>query len=504
MNKPLTMMARIVIIVCTAFSVTLLTPSIAFAQIPASMMSSSGDEGGKDNGDQQSQQESVGDETDGGEADSSGAIGISDAINFDSFVDRWEQQFNQWLADFGLGDSMGAQIVMTAIILVITLIVLWVVRKLVNLLQGKLKYVAQKIHISQSKLNFLYGALYWLFAAVVIFISLVSIGVTWGLDVEKFIANDWVLEFFSQVLTAYVLIFIAAVILEVAIGLVELAFHRLGGDSASRVNTLLPIAKNTVYIVLVVMFALVGLSEMGIDVMPLLAGAGVVGFAIGFAAQTFIKDLLMGFIIILEDLIQVGDVARVGGRVGAVERITIRKVQLRDLSGSVFTVPFSEISIVENLTKEFSCAVFDIGVAYREDVDKVMELLEQIGKDMLEAENVKDEILEPLEIFGLDKFGDSAIVIKARFKTKPIQQWTVSREFNRRVKIAFDKNGIEIPFPHQTIYFGEDKEGKAPPMRISRIDALEPAANENEPRSNEKTAQSRTDKSSLPNENEVD
>ena len=189
--------------------------------------------------------------------------------------------------------------------------------------------------------------------------------------------------------------------------------------------------------------------------MPLLAGAGVLGIAVGFGAQTLVKDFLTGITVILEDLLQIGDVVQVGQRSGRVERITLRKIQLRDLEGIVHTVPFGEVSIVDNYTKEYSYYLFDVGVAYKEDTDQVIEHLKNIDEGMRESEQYQDLILEPLEILGVDQFADSAVVIKARIKTRAHDRWTIGREFKRRIKYTFDEHGIEIPFPHQTVYFGD-------------------------------------------------
>jgi small conductance mechanosensitive channel len=146
--------------------------------------------------------------------------------------------------------------------------------------------------------------------------------------------------------------------------------------------------------------------------------------------------------------------------------MSIRAVRLRDLSGSVHTVPWSDVTSVINLTKDFSFYSLDIGVAYREDVDAVIETIKQIGAELKSDAQFGRDMLEPIEVLGLDAFGDNAVVIKARLKTVPLRQWAVGREFNRRMKRRFDELGIEMPFPHRTIYFGEDKSGKAPPARV--------------------------------------
>jgi small conductance mechanosensitive channel len=163
----------------------------------------------------------------------------------------------------------------------------------------------------------------------------------------------------------------------------------------------------------------------------------------------------------------VGDVVKLGDRAGLVEAISIRTVRLRDLSGTVHTIPFSAIDTVSNLTRDFSFYVFDLGVAYREDVDEVMEVIRQVGEELRTDPEIGPVVLEPLEIFGVDAFGDNAVVIKGRIKTQPIKQWMVGRAFNHRIKKRFDERGIEIPFPHRTVYFGQDKDGTAPPLQVS-------------------------------------
>ncbi len=250
--------------------------------------------------------------------------------------------------------------------------------------------------------------------------------------------------------------------------------------SRARLETLLPVVRNALLVVLFLIAMLMVLSEMGVDIMPLMAGAGVLGIAIGFGAQTLVKELINGFIVIFEDLASVGDVVRVGDRVGMVERITIRKMQLRDLDGTVSTVPFSEINIVDNLTKDYSYYLMDIGVAYRENVDEVMACLRDVDKDLRESEDYGESILAELEILGVNEFADSAVLIRARIKTRAHDKWFVGREFNKRMKAAFDARGIEIPFPHQTLYFGEDKQGSAPPGRIRLVEEEEDSGDQRE------------------------
>ncbi len=193
------------------------------------------------------------------------------------------------------------------------------------------------------------------------------------------------------------------------------------------------------------------LKEIGIDIGPILAGAGVIGLAIGFGSQNLVRDIVSGFFIILENQIGVGDVAVINGTGGLVESIGLRTIVLRDSTGAVHVFPNGTIGTLSNLTKDWSAMVFDIGVAYRSDTDEVVQVMREVAEDLQSDDGFKDKILEPMEIMGVDAFADSAVIIKARLKTKPIQQWSVGREYRRRLKKAFDEKGIEIPFPHRTI-----------------------------------------------------
>lgn len=229
-----------------------------------------------------------------------------------------------------------------------------------------------------------------------------------------------------------------------------------GSESEKRINTLTGILKGLVKIVLLTVYMMIVLKKLGIDIGPILASAGIIGLAVGFGAQELVRDIISGFFILLENQVRTGDVAIINGTGGLVENIELRTITLRDFTGTIHIFQNGKISTLSNMTKEWSAAVFDIGVAYKEDVTRVMEIMRQVGDEMQKDEEFGAKILEPIEVLGLDKFGDSAIVIKARFKTKPIMQWGVSREYNKRLKSAFDKEGIEIPFPHTTIYWGEE------------------------------------------------
>ena len=315
-------------------------------------------------------------------------------------------------------------------------------------------------------------------AAIVIgIVAVFSILEAWGIDSFGWLTTSFGQRVTGSLITIALLVVLTIVLWELISAMIERYLSQDGGLVSARAKTLLPLLRTTLLIVLVTIVVMVSLAELGLNIGPLLAGAGVVGLAIGFGAQTLVKDIITGLFILIEDHIAVGDVVKVGTHAGVVENLSLRTIKLRDLAGVVHVVPFSEVTTLENMTKDFSRYVFEVGVAYREDTDHVVEVLKALG-DELKADPVfEPDILEPLEVLGVDKFGDNAVVIKARITTRPIRQWAVGREFNRRMKKRFDELGIEIPFPHRTIYFGEDKSGNAPPARIATNDGeRKPAA----------------------------
>jgi small conductance mechanosensitive channel len=240
-------------------------------------------------------------------------------------------------------------------------------------------------------------------------------------------------------------------------------------EQAKRTATLTHIVRNVLGIALVVVTGMLILAELGIDLKPILAAAGIGGLAIGFGAQSVVKDVISGFFLLLEDQVRVGDLVSIGGTGGLVESITLRTIVLCDLAGNVHIIPHGSVDRVTNMTKDFSRYVFDVGVAYREDTDEVTAVLRQVGDELRQDPAFAADILEPLEILGVDTLADSAVIIKCRITTKPIQQWRVGREMNRRIKKAFNARGIEIPFPHQTLYWGVGKDGTAPPLRVASL-----------------------------------
>lgn len=226
-------------------------------------------------------------------------------------------------------------------------------------------------------------------------------------------------------------------------------------ESRKRANTIMLLSRQALILVIWIIAGLMVLKELGIEIGPILAGAGVLGLAIGFGAQSLVKDFIAGFFLVLENQVRVGDVAHVNGEWGIVEQINFRTLVLRNLSGEVHIFPNGSITTLSNLTNDWSAYVFEIGVAYKENTDHVVEVINQAGYELRADPQFSHLIIEALEIFGVDQFADSAVIIKGRIKTKPMRQWEVGREFLRRVKLAFDAAGIEIPFPHRTVYFGK-------------------------------------------------
>lgn len=227
-------------------------------------------------------------------------------------------------------------------------------------------------------------------------------------------------------------------------------------EAVKRIDTLVNILHAVLKVVLWGIFLMVALQKFGFNIGPILASAGIVGLAVGFGAQELVRDFISGFFMILENQVRTGDVAIINGSSGLVEKIELRTITLRDFSGVTHVFQNGKINTISNMTKDWSAQVFDIGVAYKEDVVKVMDIMKKVGDELKDDPKFGQDILEPIEIFGLDKFADSALIIKARLKTRPIQQWSVGREYRRRLKEAFDAENIEIPFPHTTVYWGEE------------------------------------------------
>jgi small conductance mechanosensitive channel len=308
------------------------------------------------------------------------------------------------------------------------------------------------------------------FRAVLIIIALGVIAQIWGIPVSTLVASKTGSLIILRAIAILITLGVVTAIIGTSDYLKDYFLKSKRGKKKKEITqkrkTLLPMINTTVKIAAGFIGGIVILDRLGVNTTPILAGAGIVGLAVGFGSQTLVKDLINGLFILFEESVRVGDYADLGKNEGIVEAVGLRTIKLRDVRGNVHVVPNSSIDTVTNMSKEFSRTVIDIGVAYREDVDEVMDILREIGEEMQNDPEYGKNILEPIEIFGLHKFDDSAIVVRARLTTKPLKQWGLKREFNRRVKRVFDERGIEIPFPHRTLYMGEPKQGPAPPLQV--------------------------------------
>lgn len=281
-------------------------------------------------------------------------------------------------------------------------------------------------------------------------------------EIQQFIAQiDW--SRWSGPTVSGLRIVLIIVVAWIAIGMLQrlvrgvrkrIASHLGGPDAARRAETLGRVVRYLIALIVSAVAVMLVLAEVGVSLAPILGAAGVVGVAVGFGAQSLVKDYFTGFFILFEDQIRTGDVVNVAGIGGLVEDITLRHVRLRDYDGNVHFVPNGLITTVTNMSRLFAQAVMDVGVAYREDVDRVIDVMRAVGIEMRKDVVFGAKIMDDLEIAGVERLDDSAVVLRCRFKVRPLEQWNTRREFLRRVKAAFDAKGIEIPFPHMTLYAG--------------------------------------------------
>ena len=223
-------------------------------------------------------------------------------------------------------------------------------------------------------------------------------------------------------------------------------------EAVKRAETLGRVFRYMAAVAISLLAGMLVLAELGVSVAPILGAAGVVGLAVGFGAQSLVKDYFTGFFLLLENQIRQGDVVKLGEHAGLVEEVTLRYVRLRDYDGNVHYVPNGTISTVVNMSRGYAQAVVDIGVGYGEYLDRAMDVMREVGREMRADPAHADRIQGGLEIAGVDKWADSAVIIRARFRVAPLEQWTVRREFLLRLKRAFDANGIEIPFPQMRLH----------------------------------------------------
>lgn len=304
---------------------------------------------------------------------------------------------------------------------------------------------------------------WFLLRAIVAVTALMMILGVWGVDPLGWLRGE---ETSAILLRLSLIVLIVTAVDEIINIVVERILHRVQRRTSDRrraaqLATLEPLIQGLVHVVLIVLAVMTILSEIGVQIGPLLAGAGVVGIAVGFGAQTLVKDFLTGVFLLVEDIVSVGDVVRIGESSGLVEQMTLRTIRLRDFDGTLHILPYGEAQVIHNMTKTFSFYVFELQVSYAADIDQAVGIMREVGAQLRSEEPYASVILEPLEVVGVERLADSGVVLKARFKTLPREQWTVGREYNKRIKVAFDAAGIEIPFPHMKLVLPENPEDRS-------------------------------------------
>jgi moderate conductance mechanosensitive channel len=303
------------------------------------------------------------------------------------------------------------------------------------------------------------AAVFLAVAAALLLPALDVLGVGPRVGVSSQTLGEW---FFGSGLRIVVIAILAYVVVRIIAATARRLEEELARQEApdmverlKRARTLSRLVQNALTATIVVIAALMMLHELRVDITPILTSAGILGLAVGFGAQTLVKDLIAGFFLTFENQVRVGDVATINGTGGLVEAINLRTIVLRDVTGAVHVFPNGSIERLSNLTKDFSYYVIDVGVAYNDDPDEIADVLRLIGRELQGDPQFGPSILEPLEVMGVDAFGESAVTLKIRIKTLPQKQWEVGREMRRRIKKAFAAKGIEIPFRHVAVYFGE-------------------------------------------------
>lgn len=394
---------------------------------------------------------------------------LTEQLGFRGKISAMMKDYNKFLDRNDISSSRLNQSLGTVIVLAAALMLLLMGRKIsARAIRAIDKLSTQLGGIKLPRLSLYARLMQWILRVIIYGFGIYTISKIWEFnDISKFFEGSSMRGFLSSSLTTLLVVTVAVLIWE-SVGLyLAYALKQADDNNQTRTTTLLPMIRNVVMTFFGLLFALVIFSELGVNVAPLLAGAGVIGVAIGFGAQTMVKDFITGFTIVLEDVIRVGDVVTLDTCTGLVEKITLRKVQLRDFAGIVYTIPFSQISTIQNLTKNFSYYVLEVGVSYNQNTDRVIEVLKEVDADLRNDKKFGLMILEPIEISGVERFEESAVVIKARLKTQPVRQWDVGREYNRRMKIAFDKYGIEIPFPQRVVTVVNN--GTPNPIDLSKI-----------------------------------
>lgn len=329
----------------------------------------------------------------------------------------------------------------------------------------------RKLPLLEKRLNsYVPNALRILRTVIGITVIMVVLDAWGAFDLPAWYASEPGANLVGNLVSVAVILIVA---LGIWLGLASLIEHKLNpetgsGEPSARAKTLLSLFRNALAIAMVTITGMIVLSEIGINIGPLIAGAGVLGLAIGFGAQKLVQDVITGIFIQVENAMNTGDVVTVGGITGTAEKLSIRSVGIRDLSGTYHLIPFSSVDTVSNYMREYGNHVGEYGIAYHESIDEAVDQLKLAFED-LKASELGNTLLEDLTVAGVTALADSSVNIRVVIKTTPGDQWAVGRAYNRLVKLRFDEAGIEIPFPHTTLYFGEDKQGNAPAANVRVI-----------------------------------
>jgi small conductance mechanosensitive channel len=302
---------------------------------------------------------------------------------------------------------------------------------------------------------------------VVVFLALAFPALDWagigpGVGMESQDLGRWAartgLRIVALLLLAFVIVRLVAAVITRAEHDIDVGTGLDALERRKRAQTVASLARRAISAVIWTCAALMVLRELDVDITPVLAGAGILGLAIGFGAQTLVRDVITGFFLIVEDQVRVGDVAMVNGIGGLVEQINLRTIVLRDMEGAVHVIPNGEIKTLANRSKDFAYYVIDLGIEYDADVDQVIALVKDAGRDLQADPAWAPSILEPVEVLGVDAFAPSAVTLKMRIKTVPLKQWDVGRELRRRIKIQMDRAGVRLPYPQLQVHVPRERQ----------------------------------------------
>ena len=343
--------------------------------------------------------------------------------------------------------EIGTNAILSVVVVVIGAVSIWLSKRLMcyglRVMPG-LDRTERKAQMAKAL-----GLTQWLLDMAIVLVALFVVAEIWGFDLLGWTATPWGHKVSTTGSQVAMVVVIAAVALEATTLAMQYVMGRLkarAGDPrrAAQLNTMGPIFRSAFQIVIVILAAMTLLSQVGVQIAPILAGAGVAGIAVGFGAQTLVKDFFTGFFLIIEDIVAVGDVVQIQAFSGTVEEMTLRTIRLRDFDGTLHIFPYGEAQIIHNMTKTYSFSAFDIPVKLDTDLDKAMMIMRQVFDDMRKSDDCANLILGDIEVMGVDLLSDVGIILKGRIRTQPAERWNVLRVYNLRLKKAFDAAGIVL------------------------------------------------------------